>query len=200
MSARVVAVTQREDAIVDRAERRDALDQRLAAWLSSAGFVPVPVPNSLGAAVDAWLITVNPDAFVFSGGNDIGEAPSRDATERRLLDHARDRQRPVLGICRGMQMMSVWAGGQLARIEGHVRTRHQFASGGQQWPREVNSFHNFGLVSCPPGFTVALRAADGSIEAIRHETLPWEGWMWHPEREEPVSSIDTTRLRDLFDV
>jgi putative glutamine amidotransferase len=39
---------------------------------------------------------------------------------------------------------------------------------------------------------------DGVIEAIRHEQFPWEGWMWHPEREEVFNMIDTLRMKRLL--
>jgi N5-(cytidine 5'-diphosphoramidyl)-L-glutamine hydrolase len=203
----VVAITQRIDSVSGRAELRDALDQRLVQWLVHAGFLPVAVPNTLSdtgqpseQTLESWLQAIQPDALILSGGNDIGEYPARDATERYLLTWAEARRNPVLGICRGLQMMSVWAGVDLVKQEGHVGTRHQLAITERidEWPASVNSYHNWGLSSCPDGFEVAARAEDGSIEAIRHTTLPWEGWMWHPERETPFSSQDNQRLKRLF--
>ncbi len=105
--------------------------------------------------------------------------PARDATERYLLSWAEKNLVPVLGICRGMQMMGVWAGGSLKRMAGQV-TRHLLQG---EVVGEVNSFHDFSLSGCPLGFEVVARSEDGEIEAIRHTDLPWEGWMWHPERE-----------------
>ncbi|MGA8147258.1 MAG: gamma-glutamyl-gamma-aminobutyrate hydrolase family protein [Gallionellaceae bacterium] len=204
-----VAVSQRVDVWADRGERRDALDQRLYQWLVAAGCLPVPVPNTLGTplmaghdeALQAWLHAMQPDAIVLSGGNDIGAAPERDHTERCLLAYGRDKALPALGICRGMQMMAVWAGGSLVPVSGHVRTRHRLAATASVgvWPDEVNSSHHFALAAGPPGYVLTARAEDGTIEAMRHETLPWEGWMWHPEREQPFNPIDATRFRALLD-
>ena len=207
----VVGVTQRVDRIEGRSETRDALDQRLAEWLVQAGFLPTPVPNSILAIngpetaadatmLDCWLQVIRPQALILSGGNDIGECPVRDATERHLLAWAEVRRVPVLGVCRGMQMMAAWAGGRLERVVGHVRTRHQLVlhpSTGD-WPVSVNSYHDWSISACPDSFEVVAQSEDGAIEAIRHTDLPWEGWMWHPEREYPFNTIDTERMTRLF--
>lgn len=193
---KVVAVSQRVDIYPDRNERRDALDQRLSQWLVAAGYLPVPVPNGLGhEGLWLWLGAVRPAAIVLSGGNDIGQAIERDNTEHQLLAHAQESSLPVLGICRGMQMMAEWAGGVLRPVQGHTRTRHRLCG---ELVCEVNSFHNYALADCPAGFTVTATAEDGCIEAIHHQSMAWEGWMWHPERESDFQSCDIHRLRKLF--
>ncbi len=199
---KIVAVSQRVDNYPDRNERRDALHQRLSQWLVEAGYVPVPVPNLLeGPSVTArgglqgWLDAVQPQAVLLSGGNDIGEAPERDFSERQLLTYAERQGLPVLGICRGLQMMGVQAGAHLKELKGHVRTRHALLG---EIAGEVNSYHNYSLADCPGGYLVIARSEDGEIEAIRHKTLPWESWMWHPEREESFHARDIQRLKALF--
>ena len=202
----VIAVTQRIDNIPGRGELRDALDQRLIRWVGAAGFIPVAVSNAMldpGIAgpkkIDDWLRSVRPDAVILSGGNDVGEYPERDATESHLLTWAKRERIPVLGICRGLQMMAVWAGTELIRLEGHVATRHQLSAdpANDEWPGSVNSFHNWGFRSAPAEFEIVLRASDGSVEAMRHPTLAWEGWMWHPEREAVFAAHDISRFRRL---
>lgn len=208
----IVAITQRVDVVAGRCESRDAVDQRLPNWLASSGFVPVCVPNGLCSSdascktvsdctmLELWLQSVRPNAMLLSGGNDIGEFPQRDATEAYLLSWAEKNRIPVLGICRGMQMIAVWAGVKLHRVGGHVRTRHQLtsATGVGTLPEEVNSFHDWAIADCPKHFKVMAHAEDGQIEAIRHRDLPWEGWMWHPERETTINPVDTERMQRLF--
>lgn len=189
-------VSQRVDLPSGRGERRDALDQRLVAFLAQAGASPIPVPNALDAAArGAWLRDVDPHGIVLSGGNDIGVMPERDATEADLLAFAHSRSLPLLGICRGMQMMAHAAGGRLARVAGHVRTRHVLTGPDA---RETNSYHEWALADCPPGYSVTARSEDGGIEAIRHAALPWRGWMWHPERETEFAARDCADLRALM--
>lgn len=202
---KIVAVSQRVDRFPARNEVRDALDQRLITFLLVAGLIPVPVPNGLykalpdsrcdHEALDSWLAAVNPKAFVLSGGNDIGQCRERDLTESWLLDHASQHQMPLLGICRGMQMMAHWAGTDLHPVKRHIKTRHRISG---KMVSDVNSYHNFSLASCPDGFEILARSEDGEIEAIRHERLPWEGWMWHPEREPDFPKNDIQRLKTLF--
>jgi gamma-glutamyl-gamma-aminobutyrate hydrolase PuuD len=193
----IVAVSQRVDDIAGRGERRDSVDQRLIEWILAAGFQPVPVPNRLGepTRLGEWLDQIRPTAMVLSGGNDVGAETDRDATEKCLLERARASGSPVLGICRGMQMMTVFAGGSLRRLEGHVRTRHRLRG---EIDSDVNSYHDLALADCPKTYRVLALAEDGTIEAIAHEALPWQGWMWHPEREPTPSNADILRLKALF--
>lgn len=202
---KVVAVSQRVDVCPIKNETRDALDQRLSTFLLTVGFMPVPIPNALstayldgqrsGLALHDWFATVKPSAIVLSGGNDIGQYSERDLTEETLLNHLSEHRTPLLGICRGMQMMAHWAGTEVYRVHGHIRTRHKLSG---KIEGEANSYHHFALKNCPDDFEVLARSEDGEIEAISHRHLPWEGWMWHPEREEKFSTRDTQRIRSLF--
>ena len=195
-------VSQRVERIAERGECRDAVDQRLTLWLEQAGALAFPVPNrwSVAPSLNAWLAAVEPGGIVLSGGEDLGESPERDDTERALLRFAIAWRLPVLGLCRGLQMLSVFAGGALERLPGHAGCRHGLrVEAGSGFSSDVNSFHAWGLRACPPGYEALARAPDGSIEAIRHGSLPWEGWMWHPEREPAFTANDLVRLRSLLE-
>ena len=99
-----------------------------------------------------------------------------------------------------MQMIGIWGGGQLIQKEGHVRTRHKLQVNDMkdEWPVSVNSFHNYVLEKCPDQFITLASSEEGSLEAMKHEKLPWEAWMWHPEREEDFSVADQLRFIRLL--
>ena len=204
-----VGISQRVDRISSHAESRDCLDQRLIDWVTASDLLAVPIPNglvnfslaeSLPLTLDCWLDEINIDAVLLSGGNDVGEVKFRDDTERHLLLWASKHRKPVLGICRGMQMMAVCAGGSLVEVENHVRQRHQLIPKNDNCgplPRSVNSFHNYALEKCPEGYEILAESGDSCIEAIKHEKYYWEGWMWHPEREVPYNPVDRIRLQKI---
>jgi putative glutamine amidotransferase len=178
-------------------EPRDALAHSWSDFLNvalpDAAWMPLPNlgANSIRAYCEQWCI----NRLLLTGGEAFGVSPIRDETERDLLAWAKDRHMPVLGICRGMQMMAVYAGAALKAVDCHVRRRHVLRG---DFVHEVNSFHNYGLVDCPEGFVVSARSEDGEIEAIRNRELHWEGWLWHPEREAPFNPADIDLVRALF--
>ena len=92
-------------------------------------------------------------------------------------------------------MLSKITGTKLTRAENHVATRHQITG---QIEREVNSYHEFSIQECPLDFDITSRASDGIIESIKHKSLPWEGIMWHPEREDIFNTDDIIRIQNLF--
>ena len=210
MPKKIVAVSQRVEIAESYNEWRDVLDQNLIDWVLQSGFLPVPIPNNLvdlnlsnksQLNLDNWLCAFKIDAVLLSGGNNIGDIDNRDLTERYLLTWAEKHMKPVLGICRGMQMMGVYAGGNLIKVEGHVNTRHKLQikkKYSELLPKTVNSYHNLVIEYCPPGFEILAESEDGNIEAMKHKELPWDGWMWHPEREHPFSDIDIKHLEVLF--
>lgn len=191
-----VAVSQRVDKFHQGQEIRDGLDQELSRFILACDALPLPIPNVLDEHIEAWLMSVSPDALVLSGGNDIGACKSRDACEAALLKWAVKHHVPVLGICRGMQYINHWFGGTLAPIQGHVRVRHQITG---EINQTVNSYHNFSILDLAQEFHVVAVAKDKTIKAIRHNSLPMEGWMWHPEREITFSGIDIERFKAMLE-
>lgn len=195
---RYIAVSQRVDVLDERNERRDALDRRYVELLGSLGFAALPVPN-LGPQAMVALAGLPLAGVLLSGGNDLagvgGDAPERDATEDALLDMAAQRNLPVLGVCRGMQLMAAREGIGLLARDDHAGIRHALAG---DIAREVNSYHRWCVPAAPAGWQALATAPDGSVEAMRHGSRPWLGIMWHPEREAPFVADDLALLRGLW--
>jgi gamma-glutamyl-gamma-aminobutyrate hydrolase PuuD len=206
-----IGLTQRVDVVPSYGERRDGLDQKWAGLLLTLGFCPVPLANKV-QEVEGYLAALSLDGVVLTGGNDLVEAeggsevaPERDRFEHLLLDLFTAERLPVLGVCRGLQLMNVHYGGALKRVAHHVAQRHLTAMDPGFFPGctnsiLVNSFHQFAIDQ--PGQSAQLKAIawaeDGTIEAAAHESLPQFGVMWHPEREGSLAKHDMLLIRAAF--
>lgn len=200
-----IGLTQRVEEVEAYEERRDCLDQRWAPLVQSFGLDPVPLFNRI-EDVDAYVDRLDLDGIVLTGGNDFAHledgtnvAPERDRFERALLKVAIDRELPVLGVCRGLQLINIHCGGSIREIDDHVAVEHDLeidpeAAFVDEPPARVtvNSYHGYGIddENLGDGLAVAGRAPDGSIEWIEHDRYPITGIMWHPERESPSEELD----------
>ena len=182
-------------------EVRDCIDQRYVKFARECGIEPILVSNIMGINLNSLIHIIKPDGIILTGGNDIGEYKSRDETEMRLLNFAEKNQKPVFGICRGMQMLSYYYNGSMRKLRNHAGTNHQIHyvdERGKIKSREVNSYHNWTIKSLPEMYEIVAKCQNDSIESIRHKQLNWEGCMWHPEREKCYNELDINRIKDLF--
>lgn len=197
---RLVGITQRVITDARHGERRDALDQRWIPLLASCGLTGVALPNHPDTAI-TLLHRLPLAGVILTGGNSPvtvgGDAPERDATETALLNTTATLAVPVLGICRGAQMIWTWAGGALTRVSTHVGN-HEIE--GPDGRRTVNSFHDFAPDGpTPPGITVTARCrADGRAEAFELDGGRIRAILWHPERAMALHPADRTLIETQF--
>ena len=160
------------------------------------------------------------DGFLFTGGDDVqpslyGEEtlpacgdmePDRDTFELALLREVTALEKPVFGICRGLQIMNVFCGGSLWQ---DMPTQYKDIYGGKKihctkdesgathhgvtadgWLADVvgetdfstNSYHHQSVKIPGRGLTVCGRSEDGTVEAFVHDSLPfYRAVQWHPE-------------------
>lgn len=160
------------------------------------------LPN-LGSATLDYALKWQIDGLILSGGEDHGCYPHRDAAELSLLEHAAVANWPVLGVCRGMQLLQLAAGGELEAVDRsmHVAQPHPLQRVSLPWYQgsdiKVNSFHGKGVVH-PAEVMRPLAWYEGCCEAMQHKQLPWIGIMWHPERETQLTDVDRALFSWLF--
>lgn len=202
-----IGVTLRSETLVQINETRNSVDQNLLKWVFQNGDLPILLPNSVPNPSD-YAEQIGLDGIIFSGGNDLSILPNprdaclqRDRTERDLLIWAKRRNVPVLGICRGMQLILAEEGIVTKLISSHVRVRHNLKSFHPLITQsEVNSFHNFGFFreDIKKPFLIGAETSDGSVEAILDSERSIVGIMWHPEREMPFTRADNHLYNWLF--
>ena len=186
----------------------------------AAGGVPVVIPPS--ADKEVLMNTLDHiDALILSGGADInplycGEEPvpglhginrERDLPELLITRLAYNRQLPILGICRGINVINTFFGGTYTNEDYSATNRaichmqHKVSKKPGWQPHHeitidrksrlysvfgedkamVNSFHRTGPGIVAPGFRVVARAPDGVIEAIEGDIYPAFAFQFHPE-------------------
>ena len=156
------------------------------------------------------------DGLLLPGGADVspalyGQTPSekcgkphllRDAAEPKMLEAFLSTGKPILGICRGAQMMNVCLGGTLHQDIGHIATCKHADFGGKNKGTHsvtvvagtklaaivgdgegfVNSLHHQAIDTVAPDLTVSARSADGIVEAVEKSDHPFcLAVQWHPE-------------------
>jgi N5-(cytidine 5'-diphosphoramidyl)-L-glutamine hydrolase len=178
-----VGLTMRHDP-TPHGEWRDALDAEWSFLIGTLGFMPLLLSNKGIAGADV-IKAYGLDAVLLTGGNDVVESGKtysryRNDLELGLLEAAEKKKIPVVGICRGMQIMNLYGGGTVKQIDGHVGSDHPVTWNGKSCT--VNSYHNYGIDRLSGDMVATAQALDASIEAFRHQTLPWQAVMWHPER------------------
>ena len=108
-----ILVTMRTTVVESYNERRDSIDQRWANFLCECGLLPIFAPNNPALLV-SLLQTIKPDGVLFTGGDDLvrysGGAPERDEVETILYQLCITEGIPLLGVCRGMQIIAKYFG------------------------------------------------------------------------------------------
>lgn len=174
-------------------------------------YLSVPLPNYLDALHAAgFSATDDPahaDALLLPGGGDLHprlyrQAPAgsadideaRDARELSLVRVFAAQEKPIFGICRGLQLLNVAFGGTLHQhIDGHSQLAgkdrlHETHTDdpllrslyGERFT--VNSAHHQSVDRLGSELRAVQWAEGGTVEALRHRTLPIYAVQWHPER------------------
>lgn len=203
-----IAVTLRVDESAAYVETRDGLDQRWWDFLKRCNLIPIVIPNNIELC-KSLIEELEIEGLLLTGGNSLvkygGSAPMRDEVERWLLNKALSKGWPVLGVCRGMQLIQDVFGIRLIGVDGHVATEGPLKV--VQRKRlgkliddntKVMSFHKLGAFESNLNIETVCKSEDGVIKAIQHKSEKVYGIMWHPEREGISSQQDIDIVRSVF--
>jgi len=175
-------------------EKRDAISHDWIDFLQKLEILPIIIPNKL-KDIDEYISTLNLDGIILSGGDNIGEFPERDKTEIRIIDYSTKNNIPILGVCRGMQLINEFFNGKNIKSDNlnHVGKYHDVKVKNSNFKDmlgeelEVNSFHNNLIKKEDVGQELEIFAEseeDSTIEGYFHKRYPIIGVMWHPERDQ----------------
>lgn len=217
MSRPLIGITTRNGRNSDR-HATISLMQSYTDAIIAAGGLPMPIPSSYPQDVLLDLYS-RLDGILFSGGGDVslvhfsgephprvdGVDPDRDRTELTLLRSAAEDGKPMLGICRGIQLLNVALGGTLythipAQLPnaldhdypGSLRRELVHLVNVDESARlagilgetllHVNSLHHQGVKDIAPSLRAAGYSPDGLVEALEMPDHPYAvGVQWHPE-------------------
>ena len=207
--------------------------QDYASWIQCEDSLVVFERLVVGSDPRKVLDTV--DALILPGGEDVepvhyGRAdaahlcqcnPKRDALEYAALELALKREIPILGICRGMQLVNVFLGGTLVpdlltlRIDTHTRTGQEDRVHPVQVERDsilfqqvgqdhgvVNSSHHQSVETVGQTLRIVSRSPDGVVEAVEWRDPVGKSPMilvqWHPERMPDKASAFAMAPKQAF--
>ena len=147
------------------------------------------------------------DAVVLSGSFEPWSSHDPDALAR-LGDLVRGFDGPLLGICAGMQLQALFAGGSVARAPAPVATGFApvdvVEADGllRGLPPRISVYHHHGdeITSLPDGFRALARSATCGVEAIGDAERRWWGTQFHPEAYSPEHPHGERVLRNFFEL
>ena len=188
-----------------------------------AGGIPLMLPPIPGLIDDIPALLRRVDAVVFHGGGDVdprhygqdateeslyGIVPEHDEMELAMATAAIEADKPVLAICRGLQVLNVALGGTLVQDIGSEDHWHQFTANelepgsriakamGIDRPERCHCVHHQALDRIGEGLRVVGRHASGIVHAVELDGAHWIiGTQWHPED----SAHEDPQQQALFD-
>lgn len=148
------------------------------------------------------------DGLILSGGGDLYKYKKnkinkiRDNYEKKLFKYFLKKNKPILLICRGFQLMADLYKIKLHKIKNHVKKFHSLNVSGSKYINNsklyVNSYHNYCIKDLPKNFIKVSFTKDNSIEIAEHKSKKILCLMFHPERKMRSKTTLLKSLRIFF--
>ena len=221
-----IAISMRVVQATGYLDPRDTISQGWFPFLKKCGIKPVLIPNI--GDVEEQLETFDIKGVILTGGNNLCPAtyhdertlevadtsPDRDATEISLVEYAVNHSIPVLGVCRGIQLINAYFGGRITRLcetdseSNHVACNHEvklidplFRTHFEATSLTVNSYHDQAVTVnglAKPLTSFAVFEDDNLVEGLYHPQLPIVAIQWHPERTNLAHEFDVQLVTDFL--
>lgn len=192
--------------------RKQFVNEQYIDYVKSANLIPIilPMTNNIDEVLDFC------DAFLVTGGDDIDSlwynephSPhlgsfdlEMDKHDKMVIEYAYKNNKPLFGICRGLQSINAFLGGSLIQhIEdnSHKSLKNgvpfEVINNGSIFSKvynkhsQINSFHHQAIKDLAPNFVIC-GYSNGLIEAIAHKEKPIFAVQWHPEKIMDEESIN----------
>ena len=157
------------------------------------------IPNSVGNLKKVLAYEKKPDLIVLPGGNDLFKkdnlSKKRLKIEKQLIKYVLKKKIPMLGICRGMQLINNYFGGGIEKISGHMKVTSKIFFTEPFFKlksMQVKCFHNYCIKinSLPEELKIIATDKKNNVEMFRHIDQKIIGVMWHPEREKNYNKLN----------
>ena len=195
-----IIITQRYEKLGKFSELRDNIDSRLPYLIQKLGYTPILLPNNLNN-LKKFILNISPKGIVLSGGGDPLKKDLRYKIENELIKISIKKNIPIIGICRGAQVLNIFFGGKLTKVKNHVRKKHRiFGPIVKNISISVNSYHDFGFFKKTLGKNLKLLASssDNVVKSFCHEKYKFLGIMWHPERYKTFKIFDKKLIKNYL--
>ena len=203
-NTKFIALSQGIEYLPHRNEYRNFVDQNIVDFIESCNFKTILINNFLKKKkynqqkrnLSNFLNNFQFSGIILSSGNDLREFVQRDTTEKYLISYAINYSIPLLGVCRGMQIINTFFGGTLKKINNHVRKFNNISY--ENSKKKIKCYHNFGISKLGKEILVTGKSEDNEIESLKHAKHKVHGWMWHPERNKKYFNNFKREINKIF--